>query len=169
MTKKRIIIDIIIISILGTLLHFTYEWSGNNAFVGVFSAVSESVWEHLKLLFWPVFLLSIIEYFLFERRNRCFLPARFIAVVTGMLTIVTLFYTISGVLGRNIDYINIAIYYIAVIVTFVISHIIEKNVSNKCRILLPLSFVGFIIIAFLFVIWTNNPPTLGIFAIPFSE
>ena len=35
----------------GTLLHFTYEWSGENPFVALYSPVSESVWEHLKLLF----------------------------------------------------------------------------------------------------------------------
>ena len=31
--------------ILGTLLHFTYQWSGRNPVIGIFSAVSESTWE----------------------------------------------------------------------------------------------------------------------------
>ena len=39
---------------LGTLLHFTFEWSGNNPVVGIFSAVNESTWEHLKILFFPM-------------------------------------------------------------------------------------------------------------------
>ena len=37
--------------IIGTMLHFTFELSGNQPVVGVFSAVNESVWEHLKLGF----------------------------------------------------------------------------------------------------------------------
>ena len=66
--KKNIILKFIIFSgifvmILGTLLHFTYEWSGNNTFVAAFSAVNESTWEHLKLLFYPMFLTTIIGYF----------------------------------------------------------------------------------------------------------
>ena len=47
--------------ILGTLFHFTYEWSGNNAFVGTFSSVNESTWEHLKLTFFPMLITAIIR------------------------------------------------------------------------------------------------------------
>jgi hypothetical protein len=48
--------------ILGSILHFTFEWSGGNPVVGAFSAVNESVWEHLKLAFWPALLFMLIEY-----------------------------------------------------------------------------------------------------------
>ena len=44
--------------ILGTLLHFLYEWTGYNYLVGFISPVNESTWEHLKLLFFPVLFLS---------------------------------------------------------------------------------------------------------------
>ena len=39
----------IFVMILGTLLHFTFEWSRNSSFVASFSAVNESTWEQLKL------------------------------------------------------------------------------------------------------------------------
>ena len=42
---------IVFIIILGSILHFTFEWSGSQVVVGVFSAVNESVWEHFKLGF----------------------------------------------------------------------------------------------------------------------
>ncbi len=51
--------------ILGTLLHFAYEWSGNNAFVGSFSSINESTWEHLKLAFFPMLITAIIRLFYF--------------------------------------------------------------------------------------------------------
>ena len=51
--------------IAGTLLHFTYEWSGNNPIVGIFSSINESTWEHLKLAFYPMFISSIIRLFYF--------------------------------------------------------------------------------------------------------
>lgn len=53
--------------ILGTILHFTFEWSGNNAFIGTFSSVNESTWEHLKLVFYPMLFTAIIRLFLFCR------------------------------------------------------------------------------------------------------
>lgn len=51
--------------ILGAILHFTYEWSGNNAFVGTFSSINESTWEHLKLAFFPMLITAIIRIFCF--------------------------------------------------------------------------------------------------------
>ena len=47
--------------IFGTLLHFTYGLSGNNPIVGTFSAINESTWEHLKLLFFPMLIFAIFE------------------------------------------------------------------------------------------------------------
>ena len=42
---------ILSVSLLGTLLHFTYRWSGRNPLI---APVNESVWEHMKLLFFPM-------------------------------------------------------------------------------------------------------------------
>lgn len=62
--------------IVGTLLHFTYDWTGQSALVGLFSAVNESTWEHLKLLFVPFFIWTIIEYFAFGEHKKTFSQQR---------------------------------------------------------------------------------------------
>ena len=36
---------------LGVLFHFVYDWTGENAVVGLFTPINESTWERLKLLF----------------------------------------------------------------------------------------------------------------------
>ena len=59
--KKWQIFASIFCLILGTILHFTYEWFNYNVIVGLFSTINESVWEHLKLLFYPMFFISIIS------------------------------------------------------------------------------------------------------------
>ena len=85
MSLKTNLFRFIFISVLGVLLHFTYEWSGDNAVVGLFSAVNESTWEHLKLLFFPFLLLTILEVLL--RGNMLpeqFLPARVLGILAGM-------------------------------------------------------------------------------------
>lgn len=112
MSLKTNLFRFIFISVLGVLLHFTYEWSGDNAVVGLFSAVNESTWEHLKLLFFPFLLLTILEVLL--RGNMLpeqFLPARVLGILAGMGGIVVGFYTLQGVLGRNYDALNIALYF----------------------------------------------------------
>ena len=47
---------------VGSLLHFTFEWSQGSLLVGLFSAVNESVWEHLKLLFVPATVWAAFRY-----------------------------------------------------------------------------------------------------------
>ena len=49
-------------SVTGTLLHFLFDWTGGNVLAAVFSAVNESIWEHMKLLFCPMLLFALVEY-----------------------------------------------------------------------------------------------------------
>ena len=53
----------------GTLLHFTYKWSGQNKLIGVFSSVNESTWEHLKLSFFPIVIFGLIQYFFIDYKT----------------------------------------------------------------------------------------------------
>jgi peptidoglycan/LPS O-acetylase OafA/YrhL len=49
----------------GCGLHFLYDWSPNLLFA-ILAPVRESVWEHLKLVFWPMLAAAL----LFSRRER---------------------------------------------------------------------------------------------------
>ncbi len=44
------IFGIVFTLIIGTLLHFVFEWSGRNFLVAFIAPTNESVFEHLKLL-----------------------------------------------------------------------------------------------------------------------
>ena len=46
----------LIVSLLGSLMHFVYKWSNYYPLVGIFCAVNESVWEHAKILLVPMLL-----------------------------------------------------------------------------------------------------------------
>ena len=88
---KFTILSGIFVMILGTLLHFIYEWSGDNIFVASFSAVNESTWEHLKLLFFPMLLTTIIGYFYLRKNYPNFLCARLLGILTALLFTVVFF------------------------------------------------------------------------------
>jgi hypothetical protein len=59
--RRLALLGMVFIALLGTALHFTYDLSRGNILVAGFSAVNESVWEHLKLVFWPAVVLALIE------------------------------------------------------------------------------------------------------------
>ena len=159
------IFSIIFTFILGTLLHFTYKLSGNNGLVAIFSAINESVWEHLKLLFFPMLLTTIIGYFYFGKRLSNFLCSKTIGIVVAMMFTVIFFYTYTGILGTNIAIIDIASFFIATILGEFISYllIINKfNCNNKIAILI----LGIIFISF--VVFTFKTPHIGIFKDPIT-
>lgn len=52
-TTRKLIFYYLIAAALGILLHFLFQWFPNPVFALV-SPVRESVWEHLKLLYFPL-------------------------------------------------------------------------------------------------------------------
>jgi len=40
---------IVPLGLLGSGLHFLFDWTKHNRFVALFSAVNESYWEHIKI------------------------------------------------------------------------------------------------------------------------
>ena len=152
------------ISILGVLLHFTYEWSGDNPAVGLFSAVNESTWEHLKLIFFPMLLLTLIDFLWAHIQEKPlpenYLPARTIGILSGMAFIVVVFYTLNGVLGRNYEILNIALYFAGVI------YALRTENRSEYKQMCINDYVAMTILAILtvaFFAFTNYPPELGVF------
>ena len=159
---------ILFIVLLGGMLHFTFALSGNNAFVGIFSAVNESVWEHLKLAFFPAAAYTVIEYFTLRRRpgvSQNFILAKAIGAYIMPITIVVIFYIYTSILGEHIFAIDIA--------SFVIAAALGQYVSYKllCHMKLPsvynlLGLAMWILGILLFAIFTFFPPHLPIFQDP---
>lgn len=155
---------ILFVSILGTLFHFVYDWSGQNAFAGFFTPVNESTWEHMKLMFFPMLL-----FFLFEKK---LLPdASFskespgaAVILLGTWLIPVLFYTYTGILGNNYTPLDIATFYVSVIAAFSFRYRFIKKETVKNHTLF-LSIAVLILFA-AFIFFTYNPPKLGIFISP---
>lgn len=170
MKKENQIIKFIIFSgiftaILGTLLHFTYEWSNNNVFVGAFSAVNESTWEHLKLLFFPMLITTIIGYFYIGKDISNFLCAKTLGIITAIIFTVAFFYTYTGILGTNIAILDIGSFFVAVAIgEFVTYKILASYFScNKKAAIITL-----IVLFLCFIIFTYITPKIGLFKDPIS-
>ena len=54
------IVGFAVTGLLGTLLHFVYDWTGEMRVAAAFSAVNESTWEHMKLLFVPFLVFTVV-------------------------------------------------------------------------------------------------------------
>ena len=155
----------IFVIILGTILHFTYNWSKNNSFVGLFSAINESTWEHLKLLFFPMLITTIIGNFIFKDAFPNFLCNKTIGIIVAMLFTIIFFYTYTGILGTNYAFVNILTFILSVVVGEYVAYmlIINNFTFNKIFCISML-----IILTFLFFIFTFYPPKINLFKDPLN-
>ncbi|MBQ4347147.1 MAG: hypothetical protein IJC39_01710 [Firmicutes bacterium] len=162
--KRYELICMILVMALGTLLHFVYKWSGENAFVGIFGSVNESTWEHLKIFYWPFLGCSVFEYFKLKNPGKGFFMSKAAALLVGMLVITASFYTYSGIIGTDISWINIAIFYIAVFFAYRFSQKVlsERRFSDKNS----WGILIFAVFLVLFIVFTFKTPEIGIFEAP---
>ena len=159
-TKKYQIFSIIFACILGTLLHFTYKLSGENSFVASFSAVNESVWEHLKLLFFPMLLTTIIGYFYIGKDLPDFLCSKTFGILVSMLFIIVFFYTYTGIIGKSFILIDISSFFVAVILGEYLAYKLMINNFN-CNNITAIITILFLLTCF--ITFTFFTPKIALF------
>ena len=153
-------------ALLGTVLHFLYDWLGQATWIASFSGVNESTWEHMKLLFWPMFLFAVVQSFFFRDRED-FWCVKLRGVLLGLTLIPVLFYTYNGVIGKSPDWINITIFFLSAAVAY----LYEARLFYNKRLICPHPVGAFsllCIIALLFILFTFRTPTIGIFQDPLT-
>lgn len=154
----------ILVSALGALSHFVYEWTGQNQLAGLLVPVSESTWEHMKLLFFPMLLTALLLTALLKPIYPHIFTGMLAGLLVGTSAIPVLFYTYSGVLGCCITVVDISIFYISVGIGFFAAYRLTGSVyAESLRHLL--SCLTLLWLA-AFVLFSYDPPSLGIFAEP---
>lgn len=166
MTKKLIFTNttaFILICTLGVLNHFLYSWSGDNPIVGTFTPINESIWEHLKLLFFPFMLYTFAEFVLSKKHVSGFLFSRFLGVLCGMIFIPTAFYCYTFLLGRDLLVLDILIFIAAVALSLKISAKRIDSQSDAYDFLNLSGLILFIGVTALFIGFTFYPPNTPLF------
>ena len=146
----------------GTLSHFLYELTGS-PFIALFCPVNESVWEHLKLLFFPYLAYSLWHFVRIRRKP--YPPAyfyfRLMGVLCGMLAIVMLFYTYTGISGRTVLALDILIFIIGAFLSLQTVSFFTKRASS-----IPSSTITYLMwlgITLCFFMFTCFPPDIPLF------
>lgn len=162
--KFYIIIGIIFVLITGTLAHFVYEWSGRNFFAGFFFPINEATWEHMKLLFFPMLLYSFFMQRKLNETYPCIKSASLAGVLFGILLIPVIFYTYTGILGRNYLIFDLSTFILSTILAFYLVY----RLSLSCRLQNLSVLLKLLICIFIaaFILFTYKPPNIGLFAKP---
>ena len=99
--RKWELIGIAVIAGVGAVMHFAFEWSGELRAVAVFAAVNESVWEHLKLTYWPALLYAALEYRKIRSLSDNFITAKAAGIYVMPAAIIALFYAYTAITGSD--------------------------------------------------------------------
>ena len=154
--------------VFGTLSHFLYQWSGSREWVGVFTAANESTWEHLKLLYFPMMLCTLCEYAAVGKQVPNFVFAKAVGLFCGLLAIVTVYYTYSGIIGRNFLAADILTFFIGVVT----AHGLSFNMLLHGFCMAPTCAhsgkVIMTVMAAAFLTFTKCPPKIALFRDPIT-
>lgn len=156
------LIGVAFICILGSVLHFVFAWSGQWEPIGVVAAVNESIWEHLKLGFWPALFYAALEFGFWKRCPGNFIIAKTAGIYVIPVAIVVLFYAYTAIIGRGILAVDISIFVIAVWLGQLTSYRI-LNLKQLPRWLNYLGIFLILVLALAFGVFTFYPPQLPIF------
>ena len=151
-------------TLIGTFLHFLYDWTGQNLPTAPFSAINESTWEHMKLMFWPLLFVALAQrpFFPSQRNYWC---VKLLQILVGLTLIPVLFYTLNGCFGKTPDWVNISIFYLTAAAVFILERRLFRRDFPQCRH--PrLAFAAICLIGLLFGIFTFAPPEIPLFQDP---
>lgn len=160
------VLGLIFVLAAGNLLHFVYEWCGESPIAGVLASVNESTWEHMKLLSTPWVLWSIVEFAALRRTGLPVLTARAAGLLAGLAAIPLLFYGYQGVLGRDIMWLDVAIFQIAVLLGFWVTWAMLRRRALASPVWQVAGAAVLAAVWAAFILWTFVPPDLPLFADP---
>lgn len=160
------VIGFIFVSAFGTLSHFLFEFFNENTIIALFCPVNESVWEHLKLLFFPYLVWTGIEYFIIKRKADNYFSSKIKGVLIGMVFILAFFYSYTGITGTESTFIDILSFFIGTAISFIISYEFMRNGRNGTRLVEIISICIFAVAAGLFALFTFYPPLIPLFEDP---
>ena len=155
-------------AVFGAVLHFLYDWTNQNGVAALFSAVNESIWEHNKLIFFPMFIFSLIENRYIGKEYKSFWCVKLVGMVLGIIIVPVLYYTINGIFGTTPDWVNIAIFFVSVAICYILETFHLENEHINCK-LPEKAFLVLCLIAVVFAVFTYAPPQIPLFQDPITN
>lgn len=156
MKKKTLVIGLAVVSVLGVLFHFAYDFFKISYLKAVFPS-NESIFEHLKLIIFPTLIFIPVDYIISKDNRMNILSSYLSGIIVGCIFMVCAYYTYSGIIGFDVAWVNIAIFFVSVIIIFIYRYkkIALFDGAN--------SAIAFIILLIIIEIFSFYPTDLGIF------
>ena len=154
-------------AVVGTLLHFLFDWTGGSPAAALVSAVNESIWEHIKLIYYPMLIFSLIEYRVWGKEVDNFWCIKLRGMLLALVLIPSLYYTYTGSLGISADWFNVTIFFITAAAVYYME---TKQLLKALPCRLPEWAASTLLLAIggLFIWFTFATPAIPLFQDPLT-
>ena len=160
MPRKEILISSVLLILFGTGMHFVRHFPFFNHFWGYIFPVQESVMAHMKMVLYPMLLLSL--YLVISRRDIHEFGAPILAGLAVIPLIIVAFFSYWVFVHHEIMVLDIVIYVAAIVGAVLLA--LRWRKSRFVRKSWPLCILVFILVAFLTGYLTYHGPDWIIFA-----
>jgi hypothetical protein len=160
------ILGCIFIIAFGSLGHFLFEWCGHRKAAGLFFAVNESTWEHIKLSIYPAFIWMIVEVAV-RGFSENLVVAQAASMATMMLLIPGLFYGYTAITKKNWLIPDIMCFCVAVAIGMWVFHAI-MDAAPVSVVLYVISIIWLVAVLVMYFRFSYNPPHNFLFRDPIS-
>lgn len=161
--KTLEIIGFFVVSALAVGFHFLYDATQSPILAAV-SPVNESIWEHIKIIFFPYLIWAIVEMLILKPADKCaFLKAKSYGLAALPIMLIVFYYTYSGILGYNSTAVDIAATFVYIAIAFFMSYRAYKYSWSR---LSKISAALAIIFALMLIVFTYTTPKLPLFKDP---
>lgn len=160
--KKRFVFAFFLTALAATGLHYAYDFCPQ-PLIGLFSPVNESVWEHMKLLFWPFLAAAFIL-----GRKESDQPKYWSGMLTALLAmpvfLLGVYYILLAGFSAEALWIDLALYYLTLAEGFWVGYRLQK--SGRLAYLAGVLVILAGLYGAALILFTVAPPELPIFAAP---
>ena len=156
------VIGVFVIYFLAFVFHSVYDLF-SSFLTSIFFPVNESVWEHMKLLYFPILIWSVIEYFLIRKHDKKF-NYLFQAFLTSYFSII-LYLILYGLITMFVSesfVLSIILLFLVIVITEIVGYFIFERL-NYSKGLNIVGLLGIVAGVFIFGILSYYPIEVGLF------
>ncbi len=162
--ERDLFVSIPLLFLVGSVFHFVFKWFGSLYFLAPFFPINESIWEHTKLLVLPLFLFYLLYYFLYKNKylldKESWFTSLLVSISVSVLTMIVFYYTYSGVLGKNIAFVNV----FSLLFSLFLGQILASKFYNeKKKVSFKVLLFSFIFLFVFYLIMTFYPFKIPLF------
>lgn len=115
-SEKWILAGIPVLFFAGTLLHFFYDFTGGSTLAALFAPVNESVWEHAKMIVWPVtlwwWLYACFSGKQYVADTEKWAAGSLFALITALILMPLIYYFYTEAFGTELLWVDILILFL---------------------------------------------------------